>query len=409
MSTSSKSAPRASSRITHMSKSLSWFGRRCGPALILGVLGACATAPREAPAPVVDKAPPALPAPAPAAAGAPAVHGTPIVRARSRWVPADWSQLPGWDGDAQAELWPALLRGCERPPADWQRVCADARKAAPAGDAAVRAWLQQRLAPYRVESLDGQPEGLVTGYFEPLIEASRVARGAFRVPLYEPPADLAMRKPYWTRQQVDTLAAAQAQLRGRELAFVADPLDALILQIQGSGRLQLTEPDGARKLVRAAFAGHNEHPYKSVGRWLVDQGELRAEQASWPAIKAWARMHPKRVNELLWSNPRVVFFREEPLPDPAVGPRGAQGVPLTPGRSIAVDPQSVPYGTPVWLDTTEPLSNTPLRRVAMAQDTGSAITGAVRADYFWGWGEQAEAQAGRMKQPLRMWALWPKG
>jgi membrane-bound lytic murein transglycosylase A len=391
-----------------MSKSLSRFGRRSWPALILGVLAACSTAPREAPAPVADRAPPAAAPTAPTAATPPVVPGTPLLRARSRWVPADWSELPGWDADAQAELWPALLRGCERPAAEWLRFCAEARKASPAGDAAVRAWLQQRLAPYRVESLDGQAEGLVTGYFEPLIEASRVARGAFRVPLYEPPADLATRKPYWTRQQVDTLAAAQAQLRGRELAFVADPLDALILQIQGSGRLQLTEADGSRKLVRAAFAGHNEHPYKSVGRWLVDQGELRAEQASWPAIKAWARMHPRRVNELLWSNPRVVFFREEPLPDPGVGPRGAQGVPLTPGRSIAVDAQSVPYGTPVWLDTTEPLSNTPLRRVVMAQDTGSAITGAVRADYFWGWGEQAEAQAGRMKQPLRMWVLWPR-
>ena len=393
-----------------MSKSLSRFARQFGPALILGLLGACVTGPRDAPAPVADKTPPVAPgqAPVPAAGPAPAVAGAPIARARSRWVPVAWSELPGWDGDAQAELWPALLRGCERPAADWQRLCAEARKASPTGDAAVRAWMQQWLAPYRVESLDGSADGLVTGYFEPLIEAKRVSRGAFRVPLYEPPADLATRKPYWTRQQVDTLAAAQAQLRGRELAFVADPLDALILQIQGSGRLQLTEADGSRKLVRAAFAGHNEHPYKSVGRWLVDQGELRADQASWPAIKAWARMHPKRVNELLWSNPRVVFFREEPLPDPAVGPRGAQGVPLTPGRSIAVDPQSVPYGTPVWLDTTEPLSNTPLRRVVMAQDTGSAITGGVRADYFWGWGDQAEQQAGRMKQPLRMWVLWPR-
>ncbi|HEY0857723.1 MAG TPA: MltA domain-containing protein [Albitalea sp.] len=380
-------------------------GRRGWPALILGVLAACASPPREASAPVEDKSPsPAAAAPQPA--GLPPLAE--IVRARSRWVAVAWSDLPGWDADAVSELWPALLRSCERPGADWARVCSDARKGPPAGDAAARAWLQQRLVPYRVESSEGQAEGLITGYFEPLIEASRVARAGYRVPLYQAPSDLGSRKPYWTRQQVDTLSAAKAQLRGRELAFVADPLDALILQIQGSGRLQLTEPDGERKLVRAAFAGHNEHPYKSVGRWLIEQGELKAEQASWPAIKAWARANPKRVNELLWSNPRMVFFREEPLPDPAIGPKGAQGVPLTPGRSIAVDAQSIPYGTPVWLDTTEPLSNTPLRRVVMAQDTGSAITGAVRADYFWGWGEQAEAQAGRMKQPLRLWALWPR-
>jgi membrane-bound lytic murein transglycosylase A len=332
-----------------------------------------------------------------------------IVRGHARWVPTDWSELPGWDGDRVAELWPALLRGCEKPTLEWLRLCSDARKSGvPASDAAARAWLQQRLAPYRIESADGVAEGLVTGYFEPLVEASRTARGPFRMPLYMPPADIGARKPYWTRQQVDTLAAAQAQLHGRELAFVADPLDALILQIQGSGRLQVTEPDGSRKLVRAAFAAHNDQPYKSVGRWLIDQGEIKAEQASWPAIKAWAQMHPQRINEMLWSNPRLVFFREEALPDPNLGPKGGQGVPLTPGRSIAVDTQSVPYGTPVWLDTTEPLSSAPLRRAVMAQDTGSAITGAVRADFFWGWGEQAEAQAGRMKQPLRMWALWPR-
>ena len=188
---------------------------------------------------------------------------------------------------------------------------------------------------------------------------------------------------------------------------MADPLDALFLQIQGSGRVQIKEADGSRRVVRLTYAGHNGHPYKSVGKWLIEQGELRADGASWPDIKQWAKSHPKRVNELLWSNPRVVFFREEPLPDALVAPLGGQGVPLTPRRSIAVDVQSIPYGTPVWLDTTEPLSNAPLRRVVMAQDTGSAITGAVRADYFWGWGDEAEAQAGRMKQPLRLWALWP--
>ncbi|MDE2297556.1 MAG: MltA domain-containing protein, partial [Burkholderiales bacterium] len=303
-----------------------------------------------------------------------------------------------------------LLRGCARPAPDWVALCAQARAAAtPAfSDDAARAWLQQRLQPYRVESLSGESDGLMTGYFEPLVEARRTPAAKFRIPLYAPPADLSTRKPYWTRRQIDTLAAARVHLRGRALAYVADPLDALILQIQGSGRLNLTEPDGRRKLVRVAFAGNNDQPYKSVGRWLVEQGQLPAAQVSWAAIKNWARLNPKRVNEMLWSNPRMVFFREEPLPDPQVGPIGAQGVALTPGRSIAVDALSIPYGTPVWIDSTEPLSSTPLRRLVMAQDTGSAITGAVRADYFWGWGEQAEAQAGRMKQPLRLWVLWPK-
>ena len=373
------------------------------PAAILGLLAACSSPPPHEPAPA------AVPAEATNPIFVPMVDAA-IVRARARWVPVDWADLPAWEADRVSELWPALLRGCERPALDWALLCAQARSAAtPAfSDDAARAWLQQRLRPYRVESLDGAPEGLMTGYFEPLVEATHTPRGAFRVPLYGPPADLATRKPYWTRQQMDSLPAAQASLRGRALAYVADPLDALILQIQGSGRLRITEPNGTRKLVRVAFAGHNDQPYRSVGRWLIERGQIKTAQASWPVIKAWAKQNPKRVNEMLWSNPRTVFFREEPLPDPQLGPKGAQGVALVPGRSIAVDPQSVPYGTPVWLDTTEPLSNAPLRRLVMAQDTGGAIIGAVRADYFWGWGDDAEAQAGRMKQPLRMWVLWPK-
>jgi membrane-bound lytic murein transglycosylase A len=369
-------------------------------ALVGGALAACATPTADVPAPVESR----LPGPAAAVAPPPA----PLLRPHARWMPVEWAELPGWQTDRTQELWPALLRGCEKPMPGWESVCSAARRISPADDAQARAWLQQRLQPYRVESPEGASEGLITGYFEPLVEAQRLPRPGFPVALHAPPADLATRKPYWTRQQLETLPAARASLRGRELAYVSDPLDALLLQVQGSGRLAITEPDGTRRLLRVAYAGHNDLPYRSVGRWLIEQGELKAEQASWPAIRAWAKGNPRRVNELLWSNPRVVFFREEPLPDPQLGPKGAQAVPLTPGRSIAVDPQSVPYGTPVWLDTTEPLSNTPLRRAVMAQDTGSAITGAVRADFFWGWGEEAEAQAGRMKQPLRMWVLWPK-
>jgi membrane-bound lytic murein transglycosylase A len=333
-----------------------------------------------------------------------------IERTRSRWVPVPWSDLPGWRWDRTGEFWPAFLRSCERPAAGWLAACAEARRSGPgaaAPDEAVREWLQQRLQPHRVEAHDRDPSGLATGYFEPLIAASRTPRPGFQVALHAPPADLGARKPYWTRRDMETSQAARSSLRGHEIAWVPDRLDALLLQIQGSGRLAIAESGRRPTLVRVAYAGQNEHPYKSVGRWLIDQGELRPGEASWPAIRAWARQNPARVDAMLWSNPRVVFFREEPLPDPSVGPKGAQGVPLTPGRSIAVDPLSVPYGTPVWLDTTEPLSSTPLRRLVVAQDTGSAITGAVRADYFWGWGESAEAQAGRMKQPLRMWVLWP--
>jgi len=250
-------------------------------AAILGVLAGCAEVPHEVPPQTSEPA-----APRAAPSSAPAMARPSMLRAHSRWIAVDWAELPGWDADRSTELWPALLRSCERAPSEWLRVCADARKAVPPSDAAARAWLQQRLQPFRIESLDGVADGLVTGYFEPLVAASRTRRGAFQVPLYMLPADLASRRPYWTRQQVDTLPAAQQSLRGLELAYLADPLDALILQIQGSGRMQLSEADGRSKLVRAAYAGHNDHPYKSVGRWLVEQGELKPDQASWAAIKA---------------------------------------------------------------------------------------------------------------------------
>jgi membrane-bound lytic murein transglycosylase A len=323
-------------------------------------------------------------------------------------MPAAWSELPGWSDDRTRELWPALLTGCAKPADGWAGVCALARALQPADDAQARDFLQRTLQPYRVETSDGQSSGLATGYFEPLVNASRVPRGAMQVALLRPPPDLATRKPWWTREQLDKLPAARASVRGQEIAYLADPLDALLVQVQGSGRVRLTEADGRERLLRLAYAGHNDHVYRSVGRWLIEQGELRGEEASWQAIRDWARRYPERVNEMLWSNPRVVFFREEPLLDETIGPRGAQGVPLTPGRSVAVDPLALPYGTVLWLDTTEPLAAQPLRRAVMAQDTGSAITGAVRIDYFWGWGAAAEQQAGRMKQPLRVWALWPR-
>ncbi|MDQ6683732.1 MAG: MltA domain-containing protein, partial [Pseudomonadota bacterium] len=342
-----------------------------------------------------------------AAAAAPALQ-----RPHAVWRAASWNELPGWSSDRTAAAWPAFERSCARPAPEWRATCAAARAAkfdAESADRDIRAWFERWTQPYRIESGDGRRDGLVTGYFEPLVAASRVRSAEFAQPLYAPPADLQTRKPYWTRRQIDLAASAQRSLRGREIAWVRDRLDVLLLQVQGSGRLAFAGERGAPpQVVRIAFAAHNDQPYVSVGRWLVERGELTLEQASWPAIRAWARQHPHRLDELLHANPRYVFFREEPLPDPTLGPKGAQGTALLPGRSIAVDPQSVPFGTPVWLDTTRPLSSRPLQRLVVAQDTGAAITGAVRADYFWGWGAEAEAEAGRMKQPLRMWALWPK-
>lgn len=369
-------------------------------AAIVGTLAACVSVPLPP-----EEPPPAVSAPAPTPAGEVAPLPGALVHGKTRWVPVRWGELPGFAEDALHEAWNGWIRSCERPLPSFGALCPEVRRLSIASGDDKRAWMQQRLQPYRVEPLQPGPEPLLTGYYEPVLEASRLPSAAQQVPLYRPPAGLG-RRPWYTREEIDTLAAARAALRGREIAYVADPLDALALQIQGSGRVRIAEPDGRVSTVRLAFAGSNEQPYRSIGSWLLQQGAIR--DASWPGIKAWARANPQRVQELLWSNPRVVFFREEPLSefDAAFGPRGAQGVPLTPGRSIAVDKESIPYGTPVWLSSPGPLLA--LDRLVFAQDTGSAIVGPVRADYFVGWGPEAGEIAGRLKQPLALWVLWPR-
>ena len=329
-----------------------------------------------------------------------------MLQGKSRWTPVRWSELPGFSEDSLHEAWNAWIKSCERPGQVFAALCSDVRRLSIGSDQQQRAWMMSRLQPFRVESLQGDAEGLLTSYFEPVIDASRTPTAQFTVPLYQLPSTLGQRKPWFTRQEMDTLPAAQAELRGRELGYLADPIDALVLQIQGSGRVRMVQADGSVRMVRLAYAGSNDQPYKSVGRWLLDQGAI--QDASWPGIKAWARQNPDKVQEMLWSNPRMIFFREEPMSelDASFGPRGAQGVPLTPGRSIAVDPASVPYGTPVWLASGGP--QVTLQKLVLAQDTGSAIVGAVRADYFAGWGVEAGELAGRLKQPLRMWVLWPR-
>ena len=366
---------------------------------IVGMLSGCASPPMG---PGSPPAPQAQPAPAPPVQ--PALPA-PVLQTKSRWVAVPWQALPGFEQDALQEAWPAWLRSCERPGSVWRTLCPQLRQLADAPLATRQAWLREHLQPYRVESHQAESEGLLTGYYEPVLEGSRRPSGRFTVPLHATPADLASRKPWFTRQEIETHPQARAALRGRELLYLNDPVDAMVLHIQGSGLVRVSEADGRQRTVRLAFAGTNEQPYKSIGRWLLDQGLIR--DASWPGIKAWIARNPSRVQELLWQNPRYVFFREENLPAGELpGPKGAQGVPLTAGRSIAVDPQSIPYGTPVWLASSG--AQTTLQRLVLAQDTGTAIVGAVRADYYAGSGPEAGELAGRLKQPLRLWVLWPK-
>lgn len=364
------------------------------------MLASCAGGPPVAPV-HVPSAPPDAPVAVPSDTGP--LPGA-IAQPKSRWIPVRWSELPGFAQDDPYEAWNAWIKSCERPGAAFAPLCGEVRKLSIGTPEEQRAWMMSRLQPYRVEAHDGKTEGLLTGYYEPVIAARRTAGAGYTVPLYGPPASLNTRRPWYTRQEMETLPEVQAQLRGREIVWLPDALSALDIQVQGSGQVRVTEADGQSRLVRLAFAGHNGQPYQSVGQWVMRQ--TGAGGGSWTAIRSWAAQNPQRINEMMWANPRVVFFREEAVPDNGSGPRGAQGVPLTPGRSIAVDRESIPYGTPVWLASTGPAAN--LQRLVMAQDTGGAILGAVRADYFAGGGPEAGELAGKLKQPLRLWVLWPK-
>ena len=386
------------------------------------LLTACSTVPPtpSAPAPACQPcaACPACPPPV----AAPAVP-PPFTRTLQ---PAAWSDLPGWTADDVAAAWPAFLQSCRgvasKPhgPA-WKRVCDLARAAdgKPGFDA--RRFFEQHLQPYSVANGGGAVDGMVTGYYEPLLRGSRSRARGFEQPVRGVPDDLLTIDlsavfpelkdkrvrgrlegnkvvPYWSRAEI---AARGERLPARTLLYVDDPVELFFLQVQGSGRVKL--PDGS--LVRLNYGDQNGHPYQSIGRVLVDRGELKLEEASMQGIQAWARANPGRLDELLNSNPSYVFFRE--VPDSKGGPVGALGVPLTAERSIAVDPRSVPLGAPVFLATTRPNSAQPMNRLVMAQDTGGAIKGAVRADFFWGFGKEAGEQAGRMKQSGRMWVLLP--
>ncbi|HEX5356800.1 MAG TPA: MltA domain-containing protein [Aquabacterium sp.] len=391
--------------------------------LIVGSLSGCGMLPwvhtRGSGAPIVT-----IPQPPAPGTVQPQPDGTGgLLRPKAHWMPAQWNDLPGWQTDRISDWWPALWKSCQKPASGWTNVCAEVKKLGASwgqqvDDGFVRQWVQSQLQPWRVTTLEGGSTGLMTGYFEPLLEGRRQPDARFQYPLHRAPADLGQRKPYFSRTELETSPDGKAAVAGREVVYLADPLDVLLIQVQGSGRIRLQDEltaQGQPRIVRLAFAGHNDQPYQSVARWLVDQGAFTLEQASWPAIRNWAQANPARIPEMMRANPRVVFFREEALTDPEAGPLGAQGVPLTPGRSVAVDRESIPLGTPVWLDTTvpQPWSATPappqpLQRLVMAQDTGGAIIGAVRADFFWGWGDEALAQAGRTKQPLAVWVLWPR-
>ena len=399
-------ANNASNKIKPMHHLLgSWI---LGSLFVLGVflLSACSS-PEKKPTPQTAITPPK--APVLDSATAPENAPTVLIKPKSRWLLASWSDLPGFNADNFNEAWVAWRQNCARNLPNTQRLCADVRRLDGQPSALQKAWVMENFQPFRVAHLNAAAapsNGLLTAYYEPVFEASRTPRPGFEVPLYGVPANLKARSPWFSREEIAKLPAAQAALKGKEIAYIASPVDAMVLHIQGSGRLWLTDRDGRRTQIRLAFAGTNEHPYQSIGRWLLDQNLTK--DATWPGIKAWLAQNPRRTNELMWRNPRFIFFKEEALlgAEALLGPKGAMGVPLTPGRSIAVDPGSIPYGSAVWLSSSGP--QTLLNRLVFAQDTGSAILGAVRADYFVGSGDAAGEVAGRLKQDMTAWVLLPR-
>ena len=342
---------------------------------------------------------------------------------------ASWEDIDGLNQDNLSLSWPAWMQSCttlvNKP--IWQKACSAAaqlnsRTANKPNIDAVQSYFKQYFSVYKTTNIDGTDNGLITGYYEPLLKGSRTKSSKYAYPLYQQPTDLITVEldsiypelkykrvrgrlvgsklvPYYNRAEIEL---ETSPIKGRELLFVDDIIDAFFLQIQGSGLVQLENGEQ----VHVGYADQNGQTYNSIGRLLIERGELTAASASMQGIKNWARNNLSKLRELLNNNPSYVFFRE--LPAGLPGPLGALGVPILSERSVAVDPKFIPLGAPVFLSTTEPNSTKPLKRMMMAQDTGGAIKGGVRADFFWGAGFEAGAKAGAMKQAGKIWVLLPK-
>ncbi|MDR1162308.1 MAG: MltA domain-containing protein [Candidatus Accumulibacter sp.] len=397
------------------------FPATFGKALCCALLGVLLTG-----CPSLPEAPPmrAPDAPSPASSVPSATTQSPPIQ------PADWADLPAWDDDDLRGVLSAFRHSCRALSKRaywplWRTACEDAERL-PADDGArLRGFFESQLRPYLLTNPDGSTQGRVTGYYEPLLRGARERSEVYAHPLLGTPPDLLTidlsevapdlknrrlrgrlvgRRvlPYFSRADIVAREAAYSE---HALFWVDDAVELFFLQIQGSGRIRL--PDG--NVVRVGYADQNGHPFRPIGNVLLKKGEIGPHELSMQGIQAWARAHPEELDDVLNANPSYVFFRElTGRVREDEGPLGALGVPLTPGRSIAVDSRMpILLGAPVFLSTTYPNSPEPLRRLVMAQDTGGAIRGVVRADFFWGFGADAGRQAGKMKQTGRMWVLLP--
>jgi len=374
--------------------------------------------------------------------------------------PAPVVGLPDWQQQQLGNALLALQQSCRvvaKQPR-WEATCQDAAQLQAGNNDGVRQFFEARFTAWKIQ--DGaRDSGLITGYYEPALAGSRTQSQRYAYPLYGVPPDLVSlnlggargtgtvvaRKvsasrlalvpgamnpgpgqimvsladfpadsrgilkgridngrllPYYTRAEI---AEGKGMSQSQVLAWVDDPVALFFLQIQGAGRIQLE--DGSQ--LRVGVGDNNGYGYQSIGRWLADHGEMSLSAASMPGIQSWVRAHPERQQALFNVNPRYIFFRS--LPAGNNGPIGSLGVPLTEGYSLAVDRHYIPLGTPVYVATTWPMTSQPLTRLMNAQDTGSAINGAMRADFFWGYGKDAGSYAGRMKQNGSLWLLLPNG
>jgi membrane-bound lytic murein transglycosylase A len=381
--------------------------------LTAGLAGACARPPEVVPPPRAEEVSP----PKAEVAAPPKVEEVPPLDAVA------WQEVDGWGKENPVPALETFLKSCaaisSRPM--WQGVCSEASAIDLNDGEAVRRFFEERFIPYQVRNPDGSDTGLITGYYVPELKGSRSRTKKFSYPIYGVPDDLLVidlgsvypelgnyrmrgrvvgRRvvPYWDRAEID---GGKAPLKGQELFWVEDPVELFFLQVQGSGRIVLQ--DGEKVMVN--YGDQNGRPYRSIGKTLLERGAMTRDQMSMQNIKAWGRNNPDLVGKLLNENPSYVFFRE--LSPGVKSPPGALGVPLTAGRSLAVDPRTIPLGAPVFISTTRPCTSDCLQRLMVAQDTGGAIKGAVRADFFWGLGGAAGDLAGRMKQKGRLWVLLP--
>ena len=353
-------------------------------------------------------------------------------------IPVNYAHITDWQLDNHAQSFAAFLRSCGKissQPANrqlgkdgfagrignWQQVCRAATEfGREISSDNARRFFESWFKAHRLTG-NGHPDGLITGYYEPELRGSRQPSKKYYVALYRRPPDLVSANlgqfrndwkgrevagrvkngrliPYANRASI-TRGALKGQ--GLELLWVDNAIDAFFLHIQGSGRVVLDSGE----VVRVGYAGRNGQPYFAIGRDLVKSGAISKENISLQTIRAWLERNPSRAAALMNKNKSYVFFREL---KGLAGPIGAQGVALTSGRSLAVDSKYLPLGAPLWLDTSDPLTNRPIRRLMIAQDTGGAITGPVRGDFFWGAGERARAAAGRMKQSGQLYLLLPR-